>query len=95
MINLKAGDTGIGLQMTLKSEGNAIDLTDADVLFYMGAQTLTPTFLDRVNGVILVTFYDLTPGIYKAECRVTYADGKVESYPNEGYEIINVQRGVS
>lgn len=35
MITLKRGDTGIGIRATLKNEIGNIDLTDANVLFFI------------------------------------------------------------
>lgn len=95
MVNLKQGDTGIGLRITLENNG---DLTGADVLFFMGEHTIYPSIEDAVNGVILVTFDQAHTehyGWYQAHCRVTYQDGRVEHFPNDGYININVQKGVS
>jgi hypothetical protein len=31
-----------------------------------------------------------TPGLFEAEFEVTYADGKVETWPNEGYIAVHI-----
>lgn len=96
MIKLKQGDTGIGLELTLENEG-AADLTNADVLFFMGNHTIYPTILDAVNGKILVTFdaeHTETAGKYKSESKVIFNDGKVETYPNDGYVEIYILKSI-
>lgn len=97
MIHLKQGDTGVGLSVTLSNKGTPVDLTNTDVLFYMGAFILYPVVTDAVNGKLLVTFdaiHTETTGLYKAEVKVTFDDGRVETYPNNGYETIQIQRSI-
>lgn len=97
MINLKQNDTGIGLRITLEDESGAVDLTNTSVLFFMGGKTIYPSIVDATNGVVLVTFeedHTSTPGIYRAECKVEFQDGRIEHYPNDGYININIQKGV-
>ncbi len=97
MVHLKQNDTGIGLRITLEDESGAVDLSNTSVLFFMGEYTIQPTIEEAVNGVILVTFLEehtSVPDIKRAQCQVTYEDGRIEHYPNEGYININIQKGV-
>jgi len=89
---IKQNDTSPSLQATLKdASSNGIDLSGATVLFRMNSFDGTVkvesnmSIVDADNGVVR---YDWQPGdtdtngTYLVEFRVTYVDGKVETFPN-------------
>lgn len=91
MIEIKQGDTRHAIQAVLKdANGNSVDLTGASVRFLMGRkhvlladgfaqQTATP---GEVWYVFNEGETDLV-GQFGIEFRVTYADGKVETFPHD------------
>jgi len=93
MITLKQNDTGIGILSTLSNENGPVDLLGATVLFYMGEHAISPTAQDEINGVLLVTFnsiHTVVTGLFKAEFEVKFSDGRVETFPNDGYLQVNI-----
>ncbi|MBP1971571.1 hypothetical protein J2Z83_003722 [Virgibacillus natechei] len=94
-ITLKRGDTGIGLRATLSNEAGNVDLTDANVLFFMGKHEIKAGIHDAEGGVVNVTFnrnHTSKTGIFRAEFEVTYSDGRVEAYPNDDYVQIRIMK---
>lgn len=96
---LKAADTAPVLEATLEdASGEPIDLTGASVGFAMieprnGATVIDAgaNVADAANGLVRYPWADGdtdTPGRYRAEFVVTYADGTVETFPNAGYHDI-------
>lgn len=82
-IYLYKGDTGIGRLVILSNEDGATDLTDADVLFFMGNHEIKPRKLD--DGKLLLTFETVhteKAGFYSAVFKVHYSDGRIETYPS-------------
>lgn len=97
MIYLKQYDNGYGLEDTLSDENGALDLSTASVTFYMGAHEIPAQITDAVNGQILVSFtsvHTATPGKMRAEYRVRYNDGRVETYPSRNYIDIIIMKSV-
>ena len=93
---IKQNDTSPSMAATLKDANDAaIDLTGATVRFHMravGASQVTvdaaATLVTPASGTVR---YDWqaddtdTVGSYQAEFEVTYADGSIETFPNDGY----------
>lgn len=93
---MKRGDTAPSLRATLRNpDGSAPDLTGATVKFLMRDRTSGAV---RVNGsAAIVTAasgivqYDWqvsdtsTAGTCDAEFEVTFASGKIETFPNSGF----------
>ena len=97
MIYLKQYDTGYGLENTLTNENGAVDLTDATVLFYMGEHEIHTQITDASNGQVMVVFdraHTEKPGKKRAEFKVTYQDGRVETFPSREYIDILIQKSV-
>lgn len=99
-VTLKRGDTRHALKATLKdSSGSPVDLTGCTVTFCMAPLGRSATVSravdihDTAGGEVWVVFApgetDIPGGYYRAEFRVTYGDGRRETFPNDGY--INIQ----
>ena len=93
---LKASDTAPVLEATLTDASDSpIDLTGASVDFELVEPRNGPTAIDAganvadaSGGVVRYPWADGdtdTPGRYRAQFVVTYADGSVETFPNVGY----------
>ena len=89
---IKQNDTSPSLQATLKDASNTgVDLSGATVVFRMNSVDGTVkvesnmTIVDADNGVVRYDWQSGdtdTNGTYLVEFRVTYVDGKVETFPN-------------
>jgi hypothetical protein len=98
---IKQNDTQPRMLATLKDgDENVIDLTDATVRFHMravGGAVVTDAAAVVVTAASGLVRYDWSAsdtedtGSYQAEFEVTYADGTIETFPNNGY--IRVQIG--
>ena len=98
-ITIKRGDTRNCIKAILKdAAGTPVNLTGCEVSFHMSPLN-RPAVISRVAhiedaaaGEIWVVWAagetDAT-GVYRAEFEVLYDDGKVETFPNDGY--ISVQ----
>lgn len=99
IFHLKRGDTSPALLYRLAPE---VNLAGASVAFSMRVRDGGPTVIEReaasvegdpADGVVR---YDWTPadtataGRFEAEFEVTYADGAVETFPNEGFIIVMI-----
>jgi len=99
---IKTNDTSPKLGLTLtSSSGSAVSLSGASVRFHMkkyGASTLkvdsAATITNASSGVIEYAWQSEdtdTAGSYYGEVEVTYGDGTVETFPNNGYFTIIIQ----
>jgi lysophospholipase L1-like esterase len=102
-IQLKRNDTKYNILYTLQhSTKDPVDLTGASVRFVMGKGnkliTNAPaTILNASTGEVVyeVTEQDtLLPGAWQAEFEVTFADGKVKTYPNSGYIQVTIHPNI-
>lgn len=97
---IKQNDTFPALRTTIVRAGSAVDLTGASISFHMRdmyTKTLIiddpATIVDAVNGVVE---YEWVPadtavaGLYEAEFEVTFANGKVMTFPHDSYIIVNI-----
>lgn len=98
---VKAGNTLPVPQGTLKgADGNAINGSGATVRFHMrpvGETAWTidqaATWVNQAGGVARYTWQPGdtdVPGIYESEFFVTFSDGTILSFPNEGYKLIEI-----
>ena len=99
---MKRNDTSPFLRATLAS---ANSLVGATVVFNMQDQSGT-VIVNRASAVILdatakVIEYrwsagdTATAGQFTGEFEVTYTDGKVETFPNEGFIPITIERDIA
>jgi len=98
-ITLKQGDTRHAVRAALKkADGTTVDLTGATVLFKLAERNGTVLVnreatagADGVAEFIFNTGETDKVGVLYAEFFVTYADGRVETFPNKGKIVINVE----
>lgn len=93
---IKQNDTSPSMLATLQdADGNAIDLTSANVRFHMRKISSSEVVVDNAAYVVTadegLVRYDwqsddtASIGSYLAEFEVTYADGTIETFPNDRY----------
>lgn len=93
---VKQNDTSPAMLATLQdADGNAVNVTGATVRFHMRAVGSTTIVVDEAATIVTdldgLVRYDWqaadtdTIGSYQAEFEVTYSDGSVETFPNDGY----------
>lgn len=102
MVVLKRNDTKKPLKAVLSNESGPIDLTGCTVRFIMSNAATKIAKINRevliqdaTNGTVWVVFEDGetdTPGSYKAEFKVTYSDFRIETFPEDGYITIEIQK---
>ena len=101
-LTLKQGDTRHAIRATLRNiNGREIDLSNATVRFKM-ARRYSVTVIDRLanveaGGTVNFVFNEGetdVPGNYVAEFFVTYADGRVETFPHRGKLDITIEKRI-
>lgn len=103
---IKQNDTAPNIMGILKDENDeVIDISGASVRFHMSDYAGEEVMIDAEaaiedaeNGVVYYDWQEgdtAEAGEFKAEFEVTYSDGKVETFPNEGYIIIAISEEVS
>jgi hypothetical protein len=98
---IKQNDTSPVLRANLEdASGTAINLAGSSVRFHMrfarsGVTKVdaAATIIDGENGI--VDYQWIAPdtdtnGTFQGEFEVTYSDGSVETFPNDGYFLVNV-----
>lgn len=90
MFTIKQGDTRYALKVVLKDgDGLPVNLTGCQVNFILQqAFERSPYIQDAVNGEVWVVFQPTDTaktGYFNAEFKVTYPDGKIETFPNNGF----------
>tara|TARA_R100001440_G_scaffold21063_3_gene34812 strand:+ start:578 stop:901 length:324 start_codon:yes stop_codon:yes gene_type:complete len=99
--NIKQNDTSPEIGAVLKDgSGNAIDLTAASVRFHMkriGATTASVTSAATIVNAdagsvkyVWQTGDTSTPGSFQAEFQVTFVNGSIETFPNDGSIAIEI-----
>jgi len=96
----KKGDTRVAIKATLlDASGQPVDLTNSSVKFIMAKQNGTvkinrdALIQDAANGVVWFVFEANEvdeAGTFRGEFEVTYNDGRVETFPNDGYIIVQI-----
>lgn len=103
---VKQNDTSPSMLATLQdANGDAVTVTGASVRFHMraiGSTNVTvdaaAVIVDAANGIVR---YDWgaadtdTVGSYQAEFEVTYADGSIETFPNDGFIKVKITDDVA
>lgn len=97
---IKKGDTKPYIQVTLKdADLNAINLASAAVVFNMASASFANVIAsaavvtNAANGEVEYRWGatdTATPGKYYGEFEVTYADGKIETFPADNSLKINI-----
>lgn len=93
---IKQNDTTPSLRAALQNgSGDAVDLTNATCNFHMrplGSTTITvdasAQIVTEATGIVQYNWIAAdtdTIGSYQAEFEVTYPDGTIETFPNNGY----------
>lgn len=96
MFHIKQNDTSPALRAELKdADDNAVDVREASVEFHMrpvGGTTAVVSapgsVIDGVNGIVEYSWVNgdtSTVGNYEAEFQVTFANSKIETFPNSRY----------
>lgn len=98
---IKQNDTSPGIEAILKdSDNNPINLTGASLRFIMAKYNSTELKVDASATIVTAAEglikYDWIigdtdeSGTFKAEFEVTYNDGTIETFPNDGYLTIEI-----
>lgn len=94
MFTIKKNDTRYAMKAILKSmSGLPVNLSKCTVKFIMAEKEREPFIHDAINGEVWVIFQPEDTdkiGYFNAEFKVTYEDGKVETFPNDDYIKIHV-----
>lgn len=98
---IKQNDTSPGILATLQdASGVAINLVGATVRFHMrelntGTTKVNAlaTVVTAASGIVRYSWIAAdtnTVGSFQGEFQATYADGKIETFPNDGYIPIEI-----
>jgi len=103
---IKQNDTSPALLATLQdADGIAVNITGAAIRFHM--RQIGSTAVDVDAAAVIVTALDglvrydwqaadtATIGSYQAEIEVTYADGTIETFPNDGYIRVEIIKDIA
>jgi transcriptional/translational regulatory protein YebC/TACO1 len=97
-ITLKKNDTKDNIKATLSNESGPVDLTGATVRFLMSRRGIVKVdrqaqIKDAAAGIVWMVFEngdtDET-GLFQSEFEVTFPDARIETFPNDGFILINI-----
>jgi hypothetical protein len=97
-ITIKRNDTRDAIKATLSNESGTVDLTGATVRFLMSRRGVNKIdrqsqIQDAAAGIVWATFEigdtDET-GLFQAEFEVTFSDGRIETFPNDSFILIDI-----
>jgi hypothetical protein len=97
-IYLKKNDTRDNIKATLSNESGPVDLTGASVRFLMSKRGVNKVdrqvqIQDAANGIVWMVFEQGDTdeqGLFQAEFEVTFPDARIETFPNDGFILINI-----
>ena len=100
-ITIKQDDTQPAMKVRLKdSAGNPVSLTGASVRVAIqhysqpDIKFLRDAYIqDAITGEVWLVWQSeetQVTGLYRIEFRVTYQDGNRETFPNDGYLMVNI-----
>ena len=102
---IKQGDTSPAIEATLKDNtGNVVNLTGASVRFHMATLGFSSkidaaaTIVNASEGKVKYEWQSadtVTADSFIVEWEITYSDSSVETFPNDGYTRIKIERKVS
>lgn len=78
--------TGATVKFQMRTKGGAI-VTDATAVIITATGTPTVEYSWQAADTA-------TAGLYEAEFRVTYANGKIGTFPNNGFILINISEDI-
>lgn len=87
-IDLKQNDTGVGAEIQLSNFYGPIDLTGSTPWFLFDDKQITASIVNAANGDLLVVFNKYATqkaGEFNGEIEVEFSDGRIETFPNNGY----------
>lgn len=98
---IKRNDTSPALLASLQdANGTAVDMTAASVRFHMRQINSQVVKVDADAVIVAAEQGEVrynwqtadtdTIGSYQAEFEVTYSDGTIETFPNDGYIPVNI-----
>ena len=99
---IKRNDTKKAIDGILKANTTVVNLTQCTVKFIMALSTKknavpkvskAASIVDATAGTVSYQWVvgDLdTTGVYNAEWEVTFLDGKIATFPDDGYLTVNV-----
>lgn len=88
---INQNDTSPEIEYDLYSKGELVNLTGASVQFVMGALVDAPGVIVNNTGRVKYVWVEgdtAIAGTHKANFQVIFANGKRETYPNDGYLMI-------
>ena len=97
-VTIKRNDTKDNIKATLSNESGPVDLTGATVRFLMSKRGIVKVdrqvqIQDAVNGIVWMVFDQgdtNETGSFQAEFEVTFPDARIETFPNDGFILINI-----
>jgi hypothetical protein len=97
-ITIKRNDTKDNIKATLSNEKGAVNLTDCSIRFIMAKRGVMKVDRlvqpqDAANGVVWMVFEQGDTneiGLFQAEFEVTFSDGRIETFPNDSFILINI-----
>lgn len=97
-VTLKRNDTKVNVKATLSNESGPVNLTDCSVRFLMSKQGKNKVarealIQDAVNGIVWFVFEQgdtSESGRFEAEFEVTFSDARIETFPSDGYILIDI-----
>lgn len=102
---IKQNDTSPTIRATLRgSDGNTLNLSNSTVSFIMkrnsGDTTIqgSAIFFDAAEGIVEYEWQTgdtAVAGTYKAAFKLTYSDGRIETFPNTGSIEVTIQPQVA
>lgn len=97
-ITIKKNDTRDAIKATLSNESGPVNLTDATVRFLMSKRGTIKVdrqaqIQDASAGIVWAIFEtgdtDET-GLFQAEFEVSFSDGRIGTFPSDGYILIQI-----
>jgi len=96
---IKQGDTRPAIKAQLYNDSSEVDLTGATVRFIMGGVVdAAATVTSALTGAVQYqweTADTVDAGSFEGEFEVTFSDGRIETYPNNGYLDILITEQIS
>jgi transcriptional/translational regulatory protein YebC/TACO1 len=97
-ITIKRNDTRDAIKATLSNESGPVNLTGATVRFLMSRRgsikvNRQAQIQDTVAGIVWMVFEQGDTdeqGLFQAEFEVSFSDGRIETFPSDGFILIDI-----